>query len=107
MGTRMQFSTTMLPDSGTPIKELEDIDRVRFPDFSRDGRLPVLEATDIAVAEVGSEVCVSTVLAGPFTTAAALRPIEHFIKDLYKNREWVHRLLDLCCRAGSPSSTRS
>lgn len=102
MGTRMEFFDDDAPQiADPPIKELQDIDRVRFPDFSRDGRLPIyLEATEIAVAEVGSEVCVSTVLAGPFTTAAALRPIEHFIKDLYKNREWVHQLLDVCCRAG-------
>lgn len=102
MGTRMEFFAEDAPQIADPlIRELADIERVRFPDFSRDGRLPVyLEASEIAVAEVGKEVCVGTVLAGPFTTAAALRPIEHFIKDLYKNREWVHSLLDLCCRAG-------
>ena len=102
MGTRMAFFDEDAPQIAEPlIRELSDIDRVLFPDFSRDGRLPVyLEATEIAVAEVGSEVCVGTVLAGPFTTAAALRPVDFFIKDLYKSKEEVHRLLDICCRAG-------
>ena len=52
------------------------------------------------MAEVGQEVCVSTVLAGPFTTAAALRGADVFVRDLYNNKEWVHKLIELCCQAG-------
>jgi uroporphyrinogen decarboxylase len=102
MGQKLDFLDDDAPQLADPlIKELDEIKRVRLPDFSRDGRLPVyLKATEIAVAEVGSEVCVSTVLAGPFTTAAALRGADVFVRDLYKNKEWVHQLLALCCEAG-------
>lgn len=102
MGTKMAFFDEDAPQIDQPLlRKLDDLKRVHFPDFSRDGRLPVyLEATEIAVAEVGQEVCVSTVLAGPFTTAAALRPVELFITDLYKNPAWVHELLEVCTRAG-------
>lgn len=102
MGQKMHFIEDDAPQLEAPlIKELDDIKRVKVPDFSRDGRLPVyLQATEYAVAEVGSEVCVSTILAGPFTTAAALRGADVFVKDLYKNKEWVHELLELCCVAG-------
>lgn len=102
MGQKLDFFDDDAPQLADPlITELDDIKKVRVPDFSKDGRLPVyLRATEIAVAEVGSEVVVATVLAGPFTTAAALRGAEVFVKDLYKNKEWVHQLLEICCQAG-------
>ena len=102
MGTRMEFFDEDAPQiAWQPIMELDDIRKIRIPDVKRDGRLGIyLEATEIAVAEVGSEVVVGTILAGPFTTAAALRPVDFFVKDLYKNGAWVHELLDLCCQAG-------
>jgi len=102
MGTRMEFFDEDAPQiAEQPILELDDIKKIRIPDFRKDGRLSVyLEATELAVAELGSEVVVGTILAGPFTTAAALRPLDFFVKDLYKNRAWVHELLELCCQAG-------
>lgn len=102
MGTKMEFFEEDAPQiAEQPIQELDDLKKIRLPDFKRDGRLSVyLDATELAASEVGGEVVVSTVLAGPFTTAAALRPIDLFVKDLYKNREWVHQLLEICCQAG-------
>lgn len=102
MGTKMAFFDEDAPQIDVPlIQELDDIKKVNMPDFSKDGRLPVyLEATELVVGEVGKETCVSTVLAGPFTTAAALRPIELFIRDLYKNKDWAHELLTMCADAG-------
>ena len=102
MGTKMVFFDEDAPQIDVPlVRELDDIKRVKVPDVTKDGRLPVyLEATELAVGEVGSEVVVSTVLAGPFTTAAALRPIDLFTRDLHKNKEWVHQLLELCTQAG-------
>ncbi len=96
MGQKMNFIEDDAPQLADPlIKELEDIKRVKIPDFSLDGRLPVyLQATEYAVTEVGHEVCISTILAGPFTTAAALRGTDVFVRDLYKNKEWVHELLE-------------
>jgi len=102
MGTKMRFLEDDAPQIEEPlIKELDDIKKVRMPDFSKDGRLPVyLEATEMAVNEIGNETCVSTVFGGPFTTAAALRPVELFTRDLYKNKEWAHELLEICTQAG-------
>ncbi|WP_027715433.1 uroporphyrinogen decarboxylase family protein [Desulfuromonas sp. TF] len=102
MGQKMNFIEEDAPQLAEPLlQQLDDLKRVHIPDFSRDGRLTIyLQATEYAVAEVGKEVCVSTVFAGPFTTAAALRGADVFVKDLYKNKEWVHELLELCCQAG-------
>jgi uroporphyrinogen decarboxylase len=102
MGQKLNFIEDDAPQIAEPlIKNLEDIERVKIPDFTRDGRMQVyLQATEYAVEEVGGEVCVSTVLAEPFTTAAALRGTDVFVRDLYNNKEWVHKLLELCCQAG-------
>lgn len=102
MGTKMEFFDEDAPQiAEQPIQQLDDLKRISIPDFKKDGRLSVyLDATEHCVAEVGGEVVVGTVLAGPFTTAAALRPIDFFVKDLYKNPEWVHQLLEICCQAG-------
>jgi uroporphyrinogen decarboxylase len=76
------------------------LSKLQIPDFSRDGRLPVyMEATEIAVNEVGSEVCVSTVLGGPLTTAAALYPADQLTRALIKNKAWVHELMEICTQA--------
>ncbi len=102
MGTKMKFFDEDAPQIDEPlIKQHSDISKVKVPDFKKDGRLAVyLEATEICVAEVGSEVCVSTVFGGPFTTAAALYPVELLTRDLIKNPKWVHELLEICTQAG-------
>ena len=102
MGTKMAFLDEDAPQISEPfIKERSDLSKVKVPDFSKDGRLPVyMEATEIAVEEVGSEVCVSTVFGGPLTTAAALYPVDLLTRDLIKNKAWVHELLDICTEAG-------
>ncbi len=102
MGTKMKFFDEDAPQIDEPfLKQHSDISKLKVPDFSKDGRLPVyLEATEICVAEVGSEVVVSTVFGGPFTTAAALYPVELLTRDLIKNKAWVHELLEICTQAG-------
>lgn len=101
MGTKMVFFDEDAPQIADPfIKERSDLGKINVPDFSRDGRLPVyMEATEVAVEEVGNEVCVSTVFGGPLTTAAALYPVEQLTRDLIKNKEWVHELLEICTQA--------
>jgi uroporphyrinogen decarboxylase len=102
MGTKMAFFEEDAPQIAEPLlKQHSDLHKVKIPDFSRDGRLPVyMEATEYAVRTVGSEVCVSTVFAGPLTTAAALYPVELITRDLIRNKAWVHELLEICTQAG-------
>lgn len=102
MGTKMKFFDEDAPQIEEPfLKQHSDISKLKVPDFSKDGRLPVyMEATEICVKEVGSEVCVSTVFGGPLTTAAALYPVELLTRDMIKNPAWVHELLEICTQAG-------
>jgi uroporphyrinogen decarboxylase len=101
MGTKMKFFDEDAPQIDVPpLADGYDFSRIIVPDPERDGRLPVyLEATEYCVMEVGSEVVVSTVLGGPFTTAAALRPLDLMSRDLYKDKEKVHELLEICLQA--------
>lgn len=101
MGTRMRFLDDDAPQIETPVvADWADLGKVRVADPTRDGRIPVyLEATERLVAELGGQTLVTTVLAAPFTTAAALRPVELFVKDLYKNKAKVHELLELALQS--------
>lgn len=94
-------STIAFPDS-TPyvadhvVKEESDLDRLKVPDPEKDGRLPFfLEAATIVLQEIGDQVPLAMTVAGPFTTAAAIRGTERFLRDLHKNPAFAHRLLRL------------
>jgi len=101
MGTKMKFFDEDAPQIDEfLLQDGYDFDRIIMPDPEKDGRLPVyLEALEHCVAEVGSEVVVSVVLGGPFTTAAALRPLDVMSRELYKEKDKVHQLLDLTTEA--------
>ncbi|HBC91742.1 MAG TPA: uroporphyrinogen decarboxylase [Pelotomaculum sp.] len=88
------------PEQSTPyiaehvVKDYSDLFRLTPPDPRRDGRFPVfLEALEILVNELGKEVPVSLTVGGPVSTAANLRGVENFLRDLYYHPEFAHELL--------------
>lgn len=97
MGSKLHFPEDDAPYLEVPVVQSpEDIDKVRIPDPEKDGRLPVyLRALEICNREVGDQVFVGCVFAAPFTTGAALRGTEDFIKETYKNRQLVNKLMEL------------
>ena len=97
MGTRLFFPDDDAPWVEEPVvRQPADLARVRTVDPQRDGRLPVyLEATRLCCDRIGEDVFVGCVFSGPFTTAAALRGTEAFVKETYKNPELVHKLLTM------------
>lgn len=94
-------STVVLPKeentlyiSEPAVKEKKQLDLLDIPDPWRKGRLPVqLGALKILAEKLGSQVPLITNIAGPFTTAANIRGTEALLKDLYRDPEFVHRLL--------------
>ncbi|MBI2897580.1 MAG: uroporphyrinogen decarboxylase family protein [Deltaproteobacteria bacterium] len=98
MGTKLRYpedDAAMVEEPG--LRTLEAVDDLSPVDPAKDGRLPhYLEATEIAVREVGGEVFVITLPAGPFTVAAQLRGVESFFKETVTAPERIHRLLDVC-----------
>jgi uroporphyrinogen decarboxylase len=94
------------------------IDRLRVPDPRRDGALPaLLEAVQIALDEVGSEVAVTAALTGPFTNASFLLGAAEIARLTLRDPGAVHQLcalsLEACLRmadalldlGGTPSLT--
>lgn len=95
MGTKMSFPEDDAPQVEEPfVKSREDLKKLRVVDPEKDGRLPVyLEALKRCVNALGDEVFMIPVIGAPFTTSAALRGTETFIKELYTDPEMVHTLM--------------
>jgi len=97
MGTKLKF-----PDNGVAfvsepfLQDYADLDKLSPADPYSDGRLPLyLKALRIVNEEIGDQVSVGSGVGGPFTAAAGLRGTENFLRDLRKNPEMAHRLLEL------------
>lgn len=94
IGSRLAFPDNTAYVVDYAVQAERDLDRLKIPDPGCDGRLPLfLEATSLVLKEVGNQVPVSLTTAGPFTTAANIRGTEHFLRDLRRNPDFVHRLL--------------
>lgn len=75
------------------IKDKKDIDKVKIAQ-KNDGVYPIFyEAVKIINKEVGNEVGTTISLSGPLTTAATLRGVENFARDMYEDPEFCHALL--------------
>lgn len=101
MGAKLIFPEDDVAMIGEPgMKTLEEVDDLEPANPYTDGRLPLyLEATRLAVEEVGDEVFVCTLPAGPFTAAAQLRGTEDFMMETYKDPERIHKLLSVCTQS--------
>ncbi len=99
LGSRLAFSDRERPQLAEPaIKSYGDLERINEADPERDGRLPLyLAALERIDHFIGAEVKVGTGIGGPFTTAALLRGIDDFLRDLLINPEFVHSLLERAC----------
>jgi len=97
MGSEFKF-----PENGTPyfsnaiLGDYKDIGKLSPMNPYKDGRISYfLEALKVTNERIGSEVFVGSSMGGPFTTAAFLRGTEDFLKDLTRNPEMVHKLLEI------------
>lgn len=95
IGTKLTF-----PDDGIPfvcspaISSYQDLAKLELIDPCRSGRLPlILEALKLVQDAVQERAAVGCSLGGPITTAAAVRGTDNFLRDMYRNPDMVHRLL--------------
>ncbi len=96
IGSKIAFPDSTPYVAENVVQEEKNLDLLKVPDPEKDGRLPLfLEAATIVLKEVGDQVGLAMTTAGPFTTAAAIRGTERFLRDLHKNPQFAHRLLRL------------
>lgn len=97
MGTTLAYPDNDMPYIDIPfLKNYDDIKKLIPVNPHKDGRLPLfLEASKIINEKIGTEVGISSSLGGPFTTAASLRGTDVFLRDIIKNPDWVHKLLEI------------
>jgi uroporphyrinogen decarboxylase len=102
-------SKVTFPDLSTPfvhdffIKEKKDLAKLKFPDPVKSPRFAViLESLEILAGKIGREVPVSASIPGPLTTASNLRGAENLMKDIYKDPDFVHDLLEFIVEATKP-----
>ncbi len=97
MGTTLKYPEDNIPFVAEPfLKNWSDFDKLSPADPYKNGKLPMyLEALAMIKEKIGDDVPVGSGVGGPFTTAALVRGTENFLKDLRRNPEMVHRLLQL------------
>ncbi|MCF6157685.1 MAG: uroporphyrinogen decarboxylase [wastewater metagenome] len=101
MGTRMYFPEDDAPQVETPfIQTREDLKNLQPVTPEKDGRIPVyIEAVKRCMEAIGDDVFIVPVIGAPFTTSAALRGTEVFIKELYTDPELVHTLMKIATQS--------
>lgn len=95
MGSSLYFPDDDVPQLNKPVVvSRADAKKLQAAEPAKAGRLPIfLEATEKCVKEIGDEVFLNAGMSGPFTTAAGLRGIDRFVRDLYYDPELAHELL--------------
>lgn len=95
IGTKLTFPDYGIPYVSAPaITDYEDLERLPLIDPTRSGRLPIiLEALKTVQEAVKERVGVGCSVGGPITTAGAVRGTDKLLKDMHRQPEKVHRLL--------------
>jgi len=101
LGAQLFYPRDDCPQLVVPaISSYEEVPALEPPDPEKDGRLPLyLEALQRINERIGDRVRVGTGITGPFTAAAFIRGTDEFLKDLRRNPEGVHQLLELATRS--------
>ncbi|MBS5787458.1 MAG: uroporphyrinogen decarboxylase family protein [Clostridioides difficile] len=97
MGSELSFPLNNTPFINKPaINDYSEIVKLSPIDPYKDGRIRYfLEALKITNDKLSKEVGVGTSVGGPFTAAAFLRGTDNFLRDLTKNKEKAHDLLEI------------
>ena len=87
--------------TGQLISDEADFERLRLPDPTRDGRMPLfVSAAKKIRAAVDGGVKVSGTVVGPYTLCVLLRGLEDFLMDMLDEPEFARRQLDFAARVG-------
>lgn len=77
------------------LKDYKTLDNMEIVNPYKDGRLPIiLEALGKIKKELGNEINIGSGVSGPISAASAVRGTTNIMRDLVRNKENLHRLLD-------------
>lgn len=95
LGSELEFPLYGPPFVKRPLlSSYDDLDRLEPFRPQQDGRLPLfLEVCQRLQQAAGDVIGVGSSVAGPFTIAAYLRGVDEILRDVYKEGEQVHRLM--------------
>lgn len=92
-------------DRQPPVKEPvmsspEDVDKLSVPDPTKECRMPVvIKATEILSEKVKEEQLPILVgIVSPFMIAGQVRGVDHFMIEIIKKPDWVHKIVDICTK---------
>lgn len=101
-GTESMGSTAVVRDweqtfvGEFAVQSEADVARLKLPDPSRDGRMPVIVACEqILVETLGDRVGINGGLAGPLSFAANLRGPQQILYDMIDRPKMVHELVSI------------
>lgn len=82
-------------DIAVPNKE--DLKKLKIPNPTKDGRMPVVaEAVRLLSKKVGDQLPVLAAVVAPFMVAGQIRGVDNFMRDLMKDVDFSHELLEIC-----------
>jgi uroporphyrinogen decarboxylase len=97
LGTKLEYPENHTSYVKEPaIKDWSDLEHLEPADPKKAGKMPLhIETLKILKDKLGKEVPVGTIICGAFSIAAYMRGTDNLLRDLYKNPEKVHRLMEL------------
>ena len=98
-GATLTYLPDVIPVHETPaIEDLEGIDKIEPKDPAKDGRMPqVIKAAKVFGQSFSSEgeLCFGG-CEGPITAAGSVWGVENLMRNMIKNPDLVHKLLEAC-----------
>ena len=97
LGTKLKQPENNISSVEEPaVKDWNDLEYLEPADPKKAGRLPLfLDALKILKDKLGKEVPIGSCIGGPLSIAACVRGTDNLLRDLRKNPEKVHRLMQL------------
>ena len=96
IGGKIKVRHIGAPDLEGPIVHSpEDLDALEIENiYESEAIQTIWKASEIVHNEIGDRYLVGTTSWGPFTKAGNLRGVEQLMKDIYKNKDFAHKVIE-------------
>ncbi|MDP4176839.1 MAG: uroporphyrinogen decarboxylase family protein [Bacillota bacterium] len=96
IGGKIKFRAKGAPDiQETLLKDISDIENIDLSLIKKDKDINTLwDTTSILAKRIGSDTLVGASIWGPFTLAGHVYGVEKLMRNIYKNKDEVHKVLE-------------